>query len=250
MVCTEVICVALRVEMNLYGKSRAAPDALYPCVRALPDMVKVGSDPLIQTEVVQPGLKTRRSAGDEKRAALTRVVVVAFATISISLLQHLTPVSSAHWHYIYQRLFYLPVVYAALYFGWRGGVAAAAFAGFSYLPHVTTIWRDLPSFAVNQYLEIIVFCLVGVLTGVLADRERAQKCASQETAERLGKVYGELQDNFERMKRAERLYAIGQLSAGLAHEIRNPLSSIAGAAGILQRNRGCDPQVRRMPGYH
>jgi two-component system sensor histidine kinase HydH len=52
----------------------------------------------------------------------------------------------------------------------------------------------------------------------------------------LRRVYQQLQDNFEQMKRSERLYAIGRMSAGLAHEIRNPLASIEGAASILQKN--------------
>ncbi len=81
-----------------------------------------------------------------------------------------------------------------------------------------------------------LFCAAGILTGTLAERGRKQRADLERTTGRLTEVYQQLQDNFERMKRAERLFALGQLSAGLAHEVRNPLASIAGAAGILQRN--------------
>lgn len=39
---------------------------------------------------------------------------------------------------------------------------------------------------------------------------------------------------YERMKERDRLAALGQMAAGLAHEIRNPLGSIKGAAQVLQ----------------
>jgi signal transduction histidine kinase len=50
-------------------------------------------------------------------------------------------------------------------------------------------------------------------------------------------VYTELRQNIEQLKKTERLTAAGQLSASLAHEIRNPLASISGAAGILARGQ-------------
>jgi two-component system sensor histidine kinase HydH len=43
---------------------------------------------------------------------------------------------------------------------------------------------------------------------------------------------------YERMKERDRLAALGQMAAGLAHEIRNPLGSIKGAAQFLQPQRG------------
>jgi len=41
---------------------------------------------------------------------------------------------------------------------------------------------------------------------------------------------------FERMKERDRLAALGEMSAGLAHEIRNPLGAIKGATQVLARS--------------
>ncbi len=166
-----------------------------------------------------------------------RALGVIAVTIGIGVAHYFVPDSMVQIHYLVQRLFYIPVVYAGLYFGWRGGFSAAVLAGLAYLPQILATRKLDPSYSVNQYAELFLFCVAGVVAGILADRERRQKKALQDTAGQLSRVYGELQNNFERMKRAERLYALGQLSAGLAHEIKNPLASIEGAAAVLLRER-------------
>lgn len=147
-----------------------------------------------------------------------------------------------HWHNVFQHLYYVPTVLAALLFGWRGGLGAGLLAGISHLPDIKQTSAEFPDYAIEQMVEIPVLCLVGVLTGVFSDRDRKQRKDLQRTTSRLTEVYAELQQNFEQMKRAERLFAVGQLAAGLAHELRNPLASVAGAAGILQRNAHLEPK--------
>jgi hypothetical protein len=52
---------------------------------------------------------------------LIRALAVIVATISISTVHYFIPDSRVQLHYLIQRLFYIPVVYAGLYFGWKGG---------------------------------------------------------------------------------------------------------------------------------
>lgn len=178
--------------------------------------------------------------GESRRTIVTRVSVAVASMMAATLLHYLTPPSSLLWHNLFQRLYYLPIVYAAIYFGWRGGLLVSGCSALCYLPHIVLAWRHLPDYAVNQYAEVIVFLMVGAVTGVLADQGRKRQSELYATTTQLARVYGELQDSFEHLKRADRLSAIGELAASLAHEIRNPLASIEGAASILEQPETSD----------
>ena len=128
----------------------------------------------------------------------------------------------------------LPVAALAFSDGWKGGLIAAI----SCSVLVLAMPGELR--VLDRELESVALVCLGLLVGYISDQDRAQRRRLQVQIDQLQSVYEKVQANFEGMKRIERLSAIGQLSAGLAHEIRNPLASISGAAAILQRDHERD----------
>jgi signal transduction histidine kinase len=164
-----------------------------------------------------------------------RAVIVTASIAAVALLHYSAPMTHVWVHPLLQRAYYIPILLAALWFGWRGGLAAATLASASYVPHIVMAWKSEPEYSAAQYIEIGMFFAIAALTGILADHERSQRNKAEDTARRLKEVNAQLQKSFEQLRRADRLSALGELSAGLAHEVRNPLGSIEGAVQILGR---------------
>ncbi|MEG9436735.1 sensor histidine kinase [Edaphobacter sp. HDX4] len=166
-----------------------------------------------------------------------RVKAAAIATmiVAVALTTWFTSPRAIALHNVLHHLNFLPFMMAGMLFGWRGAVKALLFGLLIESPIIARHWTRWPMDAEDQLLELAIFGSAGIIAGLLADRERVQRLRVESTKRELENVYTELRENVEKMKKTERLSAAGQLAASLAHEIRNPLASISGAAGILKR---------------
>lgn len=122
-------------------------------------------------------------------------------------------------HTVYRSLYYLPILYAALRLGLRGGLAVALVSGAVYIPYVFIFAYSRPADVVEDGLEVLIYVSVGVLTGLLVDAGRRHRRRQRELEAQV--------------RRAERLSVLGTLAGGLAHEVRNPLGSIRASAQML-----------------
>ena len=175
-----------------------------------------------------------------------RLILIVVSLVAITVAHYTTPLEHALAHSLYQHLYYIPVLISAVSYGWMGGVLAGATVTATYLPHIRVWSQFATEYAISQYTETAFFILLGMFVGLLSERERGHRLALEERTKELNRVYRELQQSFEQLKRADRLSTIGQLAASLAHEIRTPLASIEGAVEILARQPHSEERRREF----
>jgi signal transduction histidine kinase len=187
------------------------------------------------------------SKAPRRGAAYSVLLKIALATL---LIDHTGEVgiNSSYW-----PIYFLPAVTAAEYFS----------------PWATLLWTALASAAYCSYLypaleeyeitregygilaiRILFFFLAGMVVNRFMVESRRQTRLYQTLAETLTETNRRLEQAQEEARRSERLAALGQMSAGLAHEIRNPLGVIKGSAEMLHQKLGeSNPLATELAGY-
>lgn len=127
---------------------------------------------------------------------------------------------------VFTHLFYIPIILSA-YWWKRRGLAVAVFLSI-FLVFSNHFLRDYVS-DVDDYFRALMFIIIGIVVMILSEKI--------ESADR------ELRRSERALVEAEKLASLGQLSAGIAHEINNPLGVIIMYAHLLQ-DESADESVR------
>jgi len=148
-------------------------------------------------------------------------------------------------------LLFLPVISAATSFGLLGTAVSTLAACGMYLSFLLFLGPDQEIGDPGELILRVLFLpVVGFLTNQLAEAIRNEARKSQAAAEKLAEANRHLEEAEAQVRRTDRLAALGQLTAGLAHELRNPLGTLKTSAELLERKVAAENDIaREMAGY-
>lgn len=176
---------------------------------------------------------------NQKTKILVFCILLGFIVL-IGILHTITPAYMILYHDTYRRVSYFPIAIGAIMFGIWGGIILAVASCLSFVPHLLLFFVQGPEAYYSELSEIIFYLAAGIIIGLISSRMNRLSQGYKKMSEQLSASYKRLHDQAARLVEAEKqlgeskkLSMLGQVSASLAHEIKNPLASIKGATEIL-----------------
>jgi two-component system, NtrC family, sensor histidine kinase HydH len=156
----------------------------------------------------------------------------------------------------YYLIFLVPIISAATMVNLPAVLVVTALACLAYFSFLLPIFvppaYELPPGQLSVMgLRVSFYAIVAFVVYEQAKAKREQMQRTEEAAARLAESNRTLRLTQASLRRSERLAALGQLTAGLAHELRNPLGTIKASAEMLtkQSTRSRPEVMSEMASY-
>ena len=180
-----------------------------------------------------------------RRVSLFAYVQIAMDTLVVTLIVFATGGYSSFLSFLYLVV----IIYSSVLLHRRGSMVMAVFCGLQYIVMIGLEYYGILipsglggsplsleyewSLILYKVMFTVLSCFaVAFLSGFLAEQTRRTR--------------GELKDMEDHVKRVEMLAYMGEMAAGLAHEIKNPMASLAGSIQILKEELSYNSESHKL----